>query len=277
MPLTALPGSPTTPEVWPPADYAPIGDDVMPPGRTPFTAARLNHRWSGYIGTRERAVMDKTACDELLTDPYIQSNPNLIGLVHLMHSGSPSNRGYHDPWDVVISRLGKTATEASPYMEYILAGLDIGVGYARCDHGRLTSDVVWGHQARRMDDGDDTDPHRPCEWIVGLTDELHAAIVADAKVRIAEQAARSRARRAHIGEMKRRMSLQLQEVLRQAEDMMKDPVQLAAYLRQRDVELPDDDHLPPLSVLQAKYRELDEQERRATYAPMPRDDMVEAV
>lgn len=268
----APPAAASPEEIWPPADYVPIGDDLIAPGRTPFTAAQLNHGFSAYIGTRERAHMGELARDRLLVNPYIQGNPNLIGLVRLLHSGPVDQRGcYHDPWDVAIERLGKTVDEASPYMEYILAQLDIGVGYARCDHGQATSDVVTGPEARQQDNTEN--PHRPFQWIIGLTDTQKETILQEARERIAERTERGRRRRASIREVKTRLAADLRQMKQDYEACYQDPVRIAAYLRERGVEVAEDDRLPSLTELKAMLSELDERERQATFAPLPVSEM----
>jgi hypothetical protein len=251
---------------WPSADFAPISEELIRPGQTPFTRARLNHRWAAYIGTRERAVMAEQSRDAALEDELVQQTPNLRALIVRLHDGPVSGRHF-DAWDLALEQLTNEAVTASPYMEYILALLGLGVGYAPCQFGRPLSEIVLGPQARR--DNDPASPHRPCEWLVSPADKQLEEILADARQRIREDQERSRQRREQRAAARQRLSREFRQIQQTIEEIDNDPVRLAAYLRAQGEAVPDE--LPPLAELQRLLRAREEVERRDTYAPLPTD------
>lgn len=92
-----------------------ISIDHILPGRTPFNVAALNHRWAGYIGSRERRAMNDMALDGAKT-----AHPETSALVESLKLITNE----YTMWDMVIKHLQNPVT-ANTHMELIMASCDV--------------------------------------------------------------------------------------------------------------------------------------------------------
>jgi hypothetical protein len=184
-----------------------IFNSTFPNGVTPFNYSQMLQQDAACYDSGELKEISDKAFLELMSNPVIRGSILASGIVRKMHNTD-------DGWKVVTDELGTDCTTPSPEIEYILSSLGIAVEYAPSMAPMSTGllNPLARQEYEHAPRFGPEHPYIPCNWrrIKGITVE-----------RLQENMINKHdyergcwlARRESIQKLKKKMSLELQEIL----------------------------------------------------------------
>jgi len=250
----------------------PIYNNVWRCDTTPFNCAQLQHTHHIYVSTKEKREMTESVYRDLLSDPDIQNSYKLREAVQNLYKAGVD-------WEVACKGVGDTLADVDPHMELVLAKLGIAAMYEHREQLTAFAPPQFACEIRKRK-FERQQQWIPVCWYV-LKEVQKSMVIEGAKQQVAEveRIAAERSARVRINkqEIRRRLSLEMKQILEAMERNMKNPQWLAQQLQTRyGADDLDADNLPPLAELQERYKREEEEEyemiRKRTLAPVPGDE-----